>query len=99
MLTLSELHRLGLLMLQQGEWEGKQLIDESWIKECTRPQSAAPYGYFFWMGEKHSFRADGKNGQLSIVFPEKEAVITVVSESRHVPLIFRAIYDTLWPQL
>ena len=51
------------------------------------------------MGEKNSFRADGKNGQLSIVFPEKEAVITVVSESRHVPLIFRAIYDTLWPQL
>ena len=99
MLTLSELHRFGLLMLQQGEWEGKQLIDEGWIKECTRPQSAAPYGYFFWMGEKNSFRADGKNGQLSIVFPEKEAVITVVSESRHVPLIFRAIYDTLWPQL
>ena len=99
MLTLSELHRFGLLMLQQGEWEGKQLIDESWIKECTRPQSAAPYGYFFWMGERNSFRADGKNGQLSIVFPEKDAVVTVVSESRHVPLIFRAIYDTLWPQL
>ena len=99
MLTLSELHRFGLFCLQKGNWEGKQLLDAAWLKECTRPQSAAPYGYFFWMGEKNSFRADGKNGQLSIAFPEKEAVVTVVSESRHVPLIFRAIYDTIWPQL
>lgn len=99
MLTLSEYHRFGLLLLNKGRWEGRQLIDENWLRACTRPQSAAPYGYFFWMGEKGSFRADGKNGQLSIVFPEKEAVVTVVSESRHVPLIFRAIYDSIYPQL
>ena len=99
MLTLSELHRFGVFCLQKGMWEGRRLLDEGWLAECTRPQSAAPYGYFFWMGEKNSFRADGKNGQLSVVFPEKEAVVTVVSESRHVPLIFRAIYDALYPQL
>ena len=99
MLTLSELHRFGLFLLQKGAWEGRQLLDANWIAECTRPQSSAPYGYFFWMGEKNSFRADGKNGQLSIVFPEKDAVVTLVSESRHVPLLFRAVYDTLWPQL
>ena len=99
MLTLSELNRFGVFCLQKGMWEGRRLLDEGWLAECTRPQSAAPYGYFFWMGEKNSFRADGKNGQLSVVFPEKEAVVTVVSESRHVPLIFRAIYDALYPQL
>lgn len=99
MLTLPEYHRFGLLLLNKGRWEGRQLIDENWLRACTRPQSAAPYGYFFWMGEKGSFRADGKNGQLSIVFPEREAVVTVVSESRHVPLIFRAIYDSIYPQL
>ena len=99
MLTLSELHRFGLFCLQKGKWEGKQLIDPAWLAACTRPQSAAPYGYCFWMGEKNSYRADGKNGQLCIVFPEKEAVVTLVSESRHVPLIFRAVYDTIYPQL
>ena len=87
-------------MLQQGEVGGESSSSTragsgNAPARSRRPRTAISSGW----GREHSFRADGKNGQLSIVFPEKEAVITVVSESRHTPLIFRAIYDTLWPQL
>lgn len=99
MLTLSELHKFGTLCLKKGVWNDRPLLDGAWLAECTRPQSAAPYGYGFWMGEKHSFRADGKYGQLSVVFPEQNAVVSVVSECRKTDVLFRAIYDILWPAL
>ncbi len=32
-LTMDELHKLGLLYLQNGNWNGKQLVPESWVKK------------------------------------------------------------------
>ena len=37
-LTLSELHKLGLLYLQKGCWNGRQLLPEEWIMESTKKQ-------------------------------------------------------------
>lgn len=37
-LTMDELHKLGLLYLQNGNWNGKQLVPESWVKEATSKQ-------------------------------------------------------------
>ena len=56
-------------------------------------------GYLFWRGEHDSFRADGKYGQLSIVFPEKNAVVTIAAECRDTPSLFRAVYDILYPEI
>lgn len=98
-LTLSELHKIGLFCLQRGMWEGRQLLDAAWLEECSRRQSDAPYGFLFWIGKHDSFRLDGKYCQLSVIFPEKEAVITVVSECRKPEILNRAIYDDLYPQL
>lgn len=81
-LTLTELHRFGLFCLNRGAWNGKQLLDPAWIDACAAPQDGEHYGYLFWRGEFNSFRADGKYGQLSVILPEKNAVVTVVSECR-----------------
>ena len=83
MLNLNEYHKFGLLCLHDGVWEGKRLIPEGWIAECSRKQANGPYGYLFWRGEHNSFRADGMYGQYSAIFPDQEMVITIVSESRH----------------
>ena len=98
-LTLSELHRFGLLCLQKGSWNGRQLVPAHWVEECSRPQDDAGYGYLFWIGEQNSYRADGKYCQLSIVLPDKNTVITTVAECRK-PKAFRAaIFEELYPQL
>ena len=98
-LTMSELHKFGLLYLNNGEWEGKRIISPEWIAESTKQQVDAPYGYLIWRGEYNSFRADGKDGQLCIVLPDCSAVITTVSECKRPGELMKAIYEELCPQL
>lgn len=98
-LTLTELHKFGLLYLHEGEWNGRRILSREWVRESTSQQSDAPYGYLFWTGKYHSYRADGKYCQLSIVIPDKDAVISLVSECRKSEVLMDAIYRELFPQL
>lgn len=98
-LTLSELHTFGLFCLHKGKWNGRQLLSADWIEECAKEQGPGPYGYLFWRGEYNSFRADGKFCQLSIIFPDKNAVISMVSECRDSDTLMKALYEELCPQL
>ena len=103
MLSLDELHRFGLLYLQNGRWNGRQIVPEEWVKASTSVQidnGREGYGYLFWRGEHNSARADGKYGQLSILLPEKDSVITLLAEKPGSP---RPLHDMVWqclyPQL
>ena len=99
-LTLSEMHKLGLFYLNKGAWNGKQLLSAEWIEESTRQYAPdAPYAYLFWRGKYNSFRADGKYGQFSIVLPDYDAVISVVSECRKTEELMAAIYEEICTQL
>ena len=101
-LNLPELHRLGLLYLQDGLWEGRQLVPADWVHESGSKQAdndSYGYGYLFWLGEKGSFRADGKYCQWSIVLKERDAVISVMAECRQGDRLNRAVFDEIYPQL
>lgn len=103
-LTVSELHKLGLLYLQDGEWNKKQLLSKEWIRESSSRQAdndrdSYGYGYLFWRGPENSFRADGKYGQYSIVFREREAVVSVFAESRNTNQLMAAIMNEVYPKL
>lgn len=44
--------RFGLLMLNKGNWEGKQILSEEWVNFVTTPSLAAPlgeYGAQWWL--------------------------------------------------
>ena len=97
-----ELHKLGLFYLQEGSWEGRQLLNREWIMESTRKQvenGKEGYGYLFWGGPENTFRADGKYSQLSIISRETNAVITVTAECRNGATLEKAIFDEIFPQL
>ena len=53
--TARDLARFGLLMLNMGKWDGKQIIDSEWVEESTRYHSDATlyrsdgYGYLWWV--------------------------------------------------
>lgn len=103
-LTLSEFHKFGMLYLQKGRWNGKQLISEAWVMESTKKQvenrnDSYGYGYLFWGGENNSFRADGKYSQLSIILRDKDAVISIAAECRKPAKLMRVIFDEIYPQL
>ena len=103
-LTLDELHKFGLLYLQEGSWNGRQLIPAEWIAESIKKQvenrrDPYGYGYLFWGGEHGSFRADGKYGQFTIVMRDKNAVVTITAESREADQLLAKVFEYIYPQL
>ena len=75
------LGKFGQLLLNKGEWGGRQLISEEWVNQMMTKQMEAgdeDYGYQIWMCDyPGAWRADGAYGQYVIVVPQKEMVIVV----------------------
>ena len=111
-LTTSELARLGRLLLQDGVWEGVELVPADWVEamrtdvvdtaaSADDPESAVGYGYQVWRCTREgAWRADGKYGQFSVVLPDLRAVVTVTAHNEVVANdILRAVWDTVLPRL
>lgn len=79
------LAKVGQMWLQQGEWEGQQLISKEWIGQMSAKQAnGGDYGYGFqtWQcAYPTAVRADGALGQYVIVVPEKDVVIVLTEAS------------------
>ena len=78
--------RFGLLFLNNGNWNGEQLIRPAWIDAATTPSVPnVNYGYMWWLnrkGERHwegvsenVFYAAGFGGNFIVVDQEKGLVI------------------------
>jgi CubicO group peptidase (beta-lactamase class C family) len=99
-----DIAKLGLLYLQQGWWEGTQLIPKEWVAEATSVQvtnsgNASPdwqqgYGFQFWMS-RHGYRGDGAFGQFCVILPDQDAVIVTTAYA----LDMQAILDAMWGHL
>lgn len=66
-LTPHDMARIGRLLLNDGRWNGVQIISADYIKKATRIQIAfsnsGGYGYGFWIDNDHAFNAEGRGGQ------------------------------------
>ncbi len=108
-LNVSEFAKLGLLYLQKGQWNGRQLIPAQWTVEAGSPQIISDqgddeigrhYGYLFWTMPDGAFRADGKYGQYCIVLPHKNAVVAINSmQIEDEKKVLRAAVRTVLPLL
>lgn len=72
--------KLGQLLLQEGNWNGKQIIDSSYIKKMITPSqlSGGIYGLGIWVNQDAPhpyYHFWGFTSQLIIVIPEKNMVI------------------------
>ena len=74
--------KLGLLFLQGGMWEGKQILPEEWVRDAVtahvRADGEDDYGLGWWVSDD-SFWALGRGGQHVKVFPEYQAIIMVTA--------------------
>jgi len=52
-LTAADLGKLGELVLNKGNWHGKQLIPARYIDGLTQPQSEASMGLLWWMAPQY----------------------------------------------
>jgi CubicO group peptidase (beta-lactamase class C family) len=75
--------RFGLLFLHNGEWNGRRIVSEDWVRAAsgadptTGPASYHGYGYFWWIDVERPgrFYAQGKYGQYIYVAPDAAAVV------------------------
>ena len=76
------LAKFGQLILNEGRWEGKQLVPTEWIREMCkkhRETGREVYGYHIWHcgGHDGAVRADGALGQYVISVLDKDMVVVM----------------------
>ena len=78
--------RLGQLLLQDGEWNGRSLLPAGFVRRMTTPNGHVPYyGHGLWMDPTHSppfYFMQGHLGQYTIVVPSAQLVIVRMGQWR-----------------
>ena len=99
-LKTEDMAKFGQLFLQKGQWNGKQVLPESWIAEASTmkimqepdasPQRMASndwiqgYGYQMW-----------RSRQYILILPEVDGVIVITSETSDM----QGLLDVIWKYL
>ena len=82
--------KIGLLYLNKGKWENRQVISAEWIESSTQPYidgrwAGEDYGYQWWvpLGANDEFNAQGIYTQFIYIDPDKDMVIVKLSSNYH----------------
>ncbi len=83
--TTRDWAKLGLLYLNRGNWNGEQLLNESWVDYVKKPteSSNGTYGAHFWVDKDKTYTdipndlyfMDGYQGQRVFIIPSKDLVV------------------------
>ncbi len=107
-----DLAKIGQLVLQNGIWQGQQVVSTSWIEQATIPQvklAGIDYGFFWWnipfqINEQlyMAKTATGNGGQYIFVIPALNVVAVFTGDaynSADDKLPFAIIKDIYLPTL
>jgi hypothetical protein len=70
--TVRDMGRLGLLILNDGVWEGERLLSSEWIEKITHPgleDSNTSYGYLTWLSSNSNYNFGGIAGGVKFNSP------------------------------
>lgn len=83
-LTPRDLAKVGLMLLNNGQYNNRQIISDNFIKAATTTKTVLyekDYGYLFWIDHSERyFWTWGAGGQYIFVVPEKSLVVVITSE-------------------
>ncbi len=83
-MTARDMQKLGQLYLDDGTWNGRQLVPRDWVRQATTATDLSDYGYLWWVNPvpgHPSYAAMGAFGQLVVVVPDRRLVVTVASRT------------------
>jgi CubicO group peptidase (beta-lactamase class C family) len=89
-LSSRDLLKIAQLYLNGGNWQGKRVIDEAWVRTSTQPRARidddTEYGYLWWLKSFKSgantypaFFMSGNGGNKVAVFPELDMAVVITS--------------------
>lgn len=114
-MTTRDIAKFGQFLLQEGRWDGRQLLSREWVRLATARHTWSGgivvqsqtigsgndwmqgYGFQFWRCRHGAYRADGAAGQLTVVFPELDAVVSVNAGVGDVQVVLNLVWDHLLP--
>jgi len=102
-----DISSFGQLYLQKGNWQGSQLVPQSWVAAATTRETSngsnpksdwdQGYGYQFWRCRHGAYRGDGAFGQYCVVMPEQDAVLAITSGVKDMQTVLDVAWDKLLP--
>lgn len=108
-ITTEDIARFGQLYLQNGVWQGKQLVPQAWIEQATALQTVngtdplsdwtQGYGYQFWRSRHNAYRGDGAFGQYCVVMPEQDAVLAITAGLNDMQQPLNLLWGILLPAM
>ncbi len=106
MATAEDLVLLGKFLMQDGFWDGKQLLPRELLTDALAWHSATAvtgpitgecqgYGYFFWRGEQDARICYGMGGQLILCYPAQELLVVTTADTQGMNGANQLIYDAI----
>lgn len=85
LITVEDMAKFGNLVLNYGEYDGKRIVSEDYVRASVSLQAKVPdyvsnydYGYQTWIGEDGSlYTFNGMFGQNVFIFPHTGVVVAV----------------------
>ena len=108
--TARDMLSFSKLLLNYGNWNGEQLISESYMREATSKitdnrlshhESALThgYGYQIWRVEQNGFAMVGMGDQLAICLPDRDFIAVINSDNEGSVIsrniIINALFDVI----
>ena len=87
-MSASDMAKVGQLCLQNGTWNGEQIVSAKWIEEMLTPRTIEDgrfrgmhYGYLWWIvhPERNIYAAIGNSGNIIYVDPGRKVVVAISS--------------------
>lgn len=94
-MSATELAKIGLMCLHNGQFNGEQVVSAEWIEAMTKPMPVdgewfrnMNYGYLWWIihPDKSIYAALGNSGNVIYIDPQKNVVVAVASSFK--PTVF-----------
>ena len=110
-LTMRDLAKIGRLYLDKGQWNGKRIVSEEWIRKSSEYDSENNRGYHFnWYDLSHvgepkaacpGYFAEGIKGQVLYVNPYKDLIMVHIGFNNlnnvYIPILFEQLANR-WPE-
>lgn len=91
-ISCRDIEKFGVMLANGGEYDGKRILSQEWVDAAGAAQVSnkengdsgtgnwtSGYGFQFWRTARDGYRGDGLKGQLCMIMPKNDAVVSIVA--------------------